>query len=472
MQTGREMTAPRAKILVVDDESSQRKMLRANLSLDGYHVFEADDGSAAIARVSEEFFDLILMDNRMSQVDGIEALREIKKISPGIPVIIITAYASVETAVQALQAGAHDYLTKPLDIEELRIKVQQTLEFWRLKEDNILQKRRIENLFDASRIVGRSHKMKEVLETVAMVAPTEASVLVLGESGTGKELIANALHQGSSRADKRFIKVNCAALPETLLESELFGHEKGAFTGAVGRRPGRFELADGGTIFLDEIGEMSPATQAKLLRVLQEREFEPLGSTKTVKVDIRILAASNRILKDEVKKGTFREDLFYRLNVVPIYLPPLRDRKEDVPLLIEHFLTVYNEKNGRKLQGFHPRALDALMRYAWPGNIRELENVVERAVILTREDYVPFSELPEAIRGGSEDDLSKEVRQGLRSGMTIKEMEHELIIKTLEDNDGNRTRTSRVLGITRRTLQHKLKEYGIDQLSADMHADD
>jgi two-component system response regulator HydG len=472
MQTRREMSNPRAKNLVVDDESSQRKMLKANLSLDGYHVFEADDGSAAIARVSEEFFDLILMDNRMSQVDGIEALKQIKKISPGIPVIIITAYASVETAVQALQAGAHDYLTKPLDIEELRIKVQQTLEFWRLKEDNILQKRRIENLFDASRIVGRSQKMKEVLETVAMVAPTEASVLVLGESGTGKELIANALHQGSSRADKRFIKVNCAALPETLLESELFGHERGAFTGAVGRRPGRFELADGGTIFLDEIGEMTPATQAKLLRVLQEREFEPLGSTKTVKVDIRILAASNRILKDEVKKGTFREDLFYRLNVVPIYLPPLRERKEDVPLLIEHFLTVYNEKNGRKLQGFHPRALDALMRYAWPGNIRELENVVERAVILTREDYVPFSDLPEAIRGASDDDLSKEVREGLRPGMTIKEMEHELIIKTLEDNDGNRTRTSRVLGITRRTLQHKLKEYGIDQLSADMHADD
>jgi two-component system response regulator HydG len=353
------MNALKAKILVVDDEPSQRKMLQANLSLDGYQVFEADDGTSAINRVSEEFFDLILMDNRMSQMDGIDALREIKKISPGIPVIIITAYASVETAVQALQAGAHDYLTKPLDIDELRFKVQQSLEFWRLKEDNILQKRRIENLFDASRIVGRSQRMKDVLETVAMVAPTEASVLILGESGTGKELIANALHQGSTRSDKRFIKVNCAALPETLLESELFGHEKGAFTGAIGRRPGRFELADGGTIFLDEIGEMTLATQAKLLRVLQEREFEPLGSTKTVKVDIRIIAASNKILGEEVKRGTFREDLFYRLNVVPIFLPPLRDRKEDVPLLVEHFLNIYNEKNGRRLHGFHPRALDA-----------------------------------------------------------------------------------------------------------------
>jgi|UniRef100_A0A7C4AR07 two-component system response regulator HydG len=457
----------KAKILVVDDEPSQRKMLKANLSLDGYQVFEAEDGADAIARVSEEFFDLILMDNRMTHVDGIEALKEIKKISPGIPVIIITAFASVETAIQALQAGAHDYLTKPLEIDELRIKVQQTLEFWRLKEDNILQRRRIENLFDASRIVGRSERMKHILETVAMVAPTEASVLILGESGTGKELIANALHQGSNRADKRFIKVNCAALPETLLESELFGHEKGAFTGAVGRRPGRFELADGGTIFLDEIGEMTPATQAKLLRVLQEREFEPLGSTRTVKVNIRIIAASNRILKNEVMKGTFRGDLFYRLNVVSIELPPLRERREDIPLLIEHFLRIYNEKNNRNLKGFHPRALDALMRYSWPGNIRELENVVERSVILTSDEYVPFSELPEAIRGATEDTLMAEARQGIRPGMTIREMERELIIKTLEDNDGNRTRTSRVLGITRRTLQLKLKEYGIDQPGTD-----
>ncbi|MBI5250394.1 MAG: sigma-54-dependent Fis family transcriptional regulator [Desulfomonile tiedjei] len=465
------MMSPKAKILVVDDEPSQRKMLKANLSLEGYQVFEADDGTSAIHRVSEEFFDLILMDNRMSSMDGIDALKEIKNISPGIPVIIITAYASVETAVEALQAGAHDYLTKPLDIEELKIKVQQSLEFWRLKEENILQKRRIENLFDASRIVGRSLKMKEVLETVAMVAPTEATVLVLGESGTGKELIANALHQGSARTDKRFIKVNCAALPETLLESELFGHEKGAFTGAVGRRPGRFELADGGTIFLDEIGEMTLATQAKLLRVLQEREIEPLGSTRTVKVDIRIVTASNRILREEVRRGNFREDLFYRLNVVPITIPPLRERREDIPLLIEHFLNIYNEKNGRHLLGFHPRALDAIMRYSWPGNIRELENVVERAVILSKDDYVPFSDLPEAIRGASGDQLSEQAREGIRPGMTIREMEKELIMKTLEDNDGNRTRAARVLGITRRTLQHKLKEYDLETHSTDASPD-
>ncbi len=452
----------KAKILVVDDELSQRKMLQANLSLEGYQVFEAEDGSVAIERVAEEFFDLILMDNRMSKIDGIEALKEIKKISPGIPVIIITAYASVETAVEALQAGAHDYLLKPLDINELKIKIDKTLEFWRLKEENDFHRRRFENLFDASKIIGRSEIMKKVLETVSMVAPSEASVLILGESGTGKELIANALHQRSGRSDKRFIKVNCAALPETLLESELFGHERGAFTGAVGRRIGRFELADGGTIFLDEIGEMTPATQAKLLRVLQEREFEPLGSNKTVRVDIRIITATNRILNEEVKKGTFREDLFYRLNVVPIILPPLRDRKEDIPLLVEHFLKIYNEKNGRNLQGFHPRALDALMRYSWPGNIRELENIVERAVILTRDDYVTFSELPEPIKSIPDDGLAIQIKDGIRPGMTIREMERELIIKTLEENDGNRTRSSQILGITRRTLQNKLKEYEIE----------
>jgi two-component system response regulator HydG len=463
------MNARQAKILVVDDEPSQRKMLKANLSLDGYQVFEAEDGKDAIERVSDEFYDLILMDNRMSNVDGIEALREIKKISPGIPVIIITAYASVETAIEALQAGAHDYLTKPLDIEELRIKVQQTLEFWRLKEENILQKRRIENLFDASQIVGRSQKMRRVLETVAMVAPTEASVLILGESGTGKELIANALHQGSTRSDKRFIKINCAALPETLLESELFGHERGAFTGAVGRRPGRFELADGGTIFLDEIGEMTPSTQSKLLRVLQEREFEPLGSTKTVKVDIRILSATNKDLKEEVKRGTFREDLFYRLNVVPIQLPPLRERKEDIPLLTEHFLKIYNEKNGRHLKGFHPRALDAMMRYSWPGNIRELENVVERAVILTRDEYVSVPELPESIARAVETPTPSMNSEGIRPGTTIREVEKELILITLEHNDGNRTRSAAELGITRRTLQNKLKEYGLDHHAADSH---
>jgi len=466
------MTAPAAKILVVDDEPSQRQMLKANLSLDSYQVHEADDGSNAIKRVSQEFFDLILMDNRMSQMDGLDALREIKKISPGIPVIIITAHASVETAVEALQAGAHDYLTKPLDMEELRIKIRQTLEFWRLKEENILQRRRLDNLFDASRIVGRSPVMKQILEIVATVAPTEASVLILGESGTGKELIANALHQGSNRADKRYIKVNCAALPETLLESELFGHEKGAFTGAVNRRPGRFELADGGTIFLDEIGEMTLATQAKLLRVLQEREFEPLGSTRTVKVDIRIIAASNKVLKEEVEKGSFREDLFYRLNVVPITLPPLRERKEDIPLLIDHFLKIYNEKNRRDVHGFHPRALDAMMRYTWPGNIRELENVVERAVILARDEYIPLADMDEPVRSAVGDALTEEIRSGIRPGMTIKEMERELILKTLDENESNRSRTARILGITRRTLQHKLKDYGIEHAHADMAEDD
>ncbi len=457
------MAKAKEKILVVDDELSQRQMLKANLSLDGYQVFEAEDGTDAIRRVSEEFFDLILMDNRMSQMDGIEALREIKNISPGIPIIIITAYASVETAVEALQAGAHDYLTKPLDVDELRIKIRQTLEFWRLKHDNLFHRRRLENLFEASKIVGRSPKMKDILETVGMVAPTEATVLILGESGTGKELIANALHQGSTRADKRFIKVNCAVLNENLLESELFGHEKGAFTGATSTKQGKFEFADGGSLFLDEVGDMSLNLQSKVLRVLQEQEFQRVGGNKDIKVDVRIIAATNKMLSEEVKKATFREDLYYRLNVVPIDLPPLRERREDVPLLVDHFLRIYNEKNSRNVQGFHPRALDALMRYSWPGNIRELENVVERTVILTREDYVAFQELPQQIQEASGDTLSEQARDGIRSGMTIKEMERELIISTLEDNDNNRTRSARILGITRRTLQHKLKEYNIDQ---------
>jgi two-component system, NtrC family, response regulator HydG len=347
-------------------------------------------------------------------------------------------------------------------VDELRIKIRRCLEFGRLKEDVILQKRRLENLFDASRIIGRSPRMTRVLETVATVAPTDATVLILGESGTGKELIANAVHQGSNRSDKRFIKVNCAALPETLLESELFGHEKGAFTGAIGRKPGRFELADGGAIFLDEIGEMTLATQTKLLRVLQEREFEPVGSTATIKVNIRIIAATNKNLEEEVKTGRFREDLYYRLNVVPIVLPPLRERKEDIPILVEHFLKIYNEKNGRSVLGFHPRALDALMRYAWPGNIRELENVVERCVILCRDEYVAFSELPEAIAEAEDFQVTQEIRSGLRTGMTLREMEKELILKTLAENDGNRTKSAGILGITRRTLQNKLKEYEIE----------
>jgi two-component system response regulator HydG len=368
------------KILVVDDEESHRIMLRAVLTADGYRVAEAADGTEAVRAVEKEAFDIILLDVRMTNMDGIEALTEIRKISPLVPVLIMTAYASVKTAVEALKAGAFDYMTKPLDIEEVKILIEKALEHYHLRTENLTLKERLGDRFDFSRIICRSGKMKILLDTLAMVAPSDATVLIIGESGTGKEVVANAIHHNSPRAGQPFIKVSCAALPETLLESELFGHEKGAFTGAVSRREGRFQLAHRGTIFLDEVGEMNPAIQTKLLRVLQEKEFEPLGSARTIKVDIRVIAATNKDLTKEVKEGRFREDLYYRLNVVPITMPPLRDRKEDIPPLADHFLSIFREKNRKPLKGISGKAQDLLVRYDWPGNIRELENCIERAV--------------------------------------------------------------------------------------------
>jgi two-component system response regulator HydG len=430
------------KILVVDDEESHRIMLRAVLSADGYAVMEASDGTEALTAVERDAFDLILMDIRMTNMDGIEALTEIRKISPLVPVLIMTAYASVKTAVEALKAGAFDYLTKPLDIEELKILIEKALEHYHLRAENLVLKERLGDRFDFSRIIGRGQKMKSLLETLAMVAPSDATVLLMGESGTGKEVVANAIHHNSPRAEQPFIKVSCAALPETLLESELFGHEKGAFTGAVSRREGRFQLAHRGTLFLDEVGEMSPAIQTKLLRVLQEKEFEPVGGVRTVKVDIRLIAATNLELDKEVKAGRFREDLYYRLNVVPIVLPPLR------------------EKNRKALRGISGKALDLLVRYDWPGNIRELENCIERAVIMAREEVIVPDNFPPQIRM-----LSTEVeRDGfdIPYGTSLDEMERALIVKTLAETGGNRTKTAEILGINRRTLQNKLREYGLN----------
>ncbi|MBI4634388.1 MAG: sigma-54-dependent Fis family transcriptional regulator [Deltaproteobacteria bacterium] len=446
------------RILIVDDEESHRLMLRAVLTEEGYAAAEASDGREAVTAVEKEAFDVILLDIRMTDMNGIEALTEIRKISPLVPVLIMTAYASVQTAVEALKAGAFDYLTKPLDIEELKILIEKALEHYHLREENIALKERLGDRFDFSRIVARSAKMESLLETLSLVAPSDATVLIMGESGTGKELVANAIHQNSPRAGRPFIKVSCAALPETLLESELFGHEKGAFTGAVTRREGRFQLAHGGTIFLDEVGEMSPAVQTKLLRVLQEKEFQPLGSTRTVTVDIRVLAATNRDLEAEVKSGRFREDLYYRLNVVPLVVPPLRERKEDIPPLVEHFLVVYQEKNRKSMKGISGKALDLLMRYEWPGNVRELENCIERAVIMARDEVIIPADFPPAIQKL----LQEGEREGfdLPSGISLAEMEKALIMKTLEETSGNRTRAAELLGINRRTLQNKLKEYG------------
>ena len=448
------------RILVVDDEESHRIMLRAVLSADGYAVAEASDGTEAVRAVGKEAFDLILMDIRMTNMDGIEALTEIRKISPLVPVLIMTAYASVKTAVEALKAGAFDYLTKPLDIEELKILIEKALEHYHLRAENLVLKERLGDRFDFSRIIGRGRKMKSLLETLAMVAPSDATVLLMGESGTGKEVVANAIHQNSPRAGQPFIKVSCAALPETLLESELFGHEKGAFTGAVSRREGRFQLAHRGTLFLDEVGEMSTAIQTKLLRVLQEKEFEPVGGVRTVKVDIRLITATNLELDKEVAAGRFREDLYYRLNVVPIVLPPLRERKEDIPPLADHFLAIYREKNRKFLKGISGKALDLLVRYDWPGNIRELENCIERAVIMAREEAIVPADFPPQIRM-----LSMEgERDGfdIPYGISLDEMERALIVKTLAETGGNRTKTAEVLGINRRTLQNKLRQYGLN----------
>jgi two-component system response regulator HydG len=447
------------KILVVDDDASHRQMLEAVLSAEAYDISQADDGQSAVAAVEERFYDLILMDVRMSNVGGLEALKRIKEISPGIPVVIMTAYASVSTAVEALKSGAYDYITKPLDIEELKVQVKKALHHRRLEEENIHLKERLGDRFHFANIIGRGSAMKKLFETMALAAPTEATVLIVGESGTGKELIANAVHENSPRRARPFIKVNCAALPETLLESELFGHEKGAFTGALARKQGRFHLAHTGSIFLDEIAEMSPATQAKILRVLQEREFEPLGGTQTVKVDTRVITATNKNLAEEIQRGRFRQDLFYRLNVLTLEVPSLRDRREDIPLLADYFLKRYAEKNRRHFKGFSPRAMDALMRHSWHGNVRELENVVERAVIMARGDLITSAEFPDQLRELEEE--AGEVRVELHPGRSLRDVEREMILRTLEETGGNRTHAARILGISRRTLQLKLREYGM-----------
>ncbi len=456
------MSGPARAILVVDDDPSQRVMLRAVLSAEGYQVAEAEDGAAAVARVEAHFYDLILMDVRMAQLDGMTALQTIKGRSPGIPIVLMTAYGTVRHAVEAMKAGAYDYLTKPLDIDELKLTVARGLRHAALEEENARLRALVGHDVDVSAIIGTSAPMRCVFEAIALVAPTEATVLILGESGTGKELVAQAIHANSPRRAAPFITVNCAALSETLLESELFGHERGAFTGATERRFGRFELAHGGTIFLDEIGELTPAAQTKLLRVLQSQEFERVGGSKTLRVDVRVLAATNKDLDAAVRAGHFREDLLYRLRVFPLTVPPLRARPDDIPLLAEHFLKRYAERHRRRLRGLTPRALDLLMRYEWPGNVRELAHSIERAVILARGEHLTPEELPPNLRAisGAPEDLPPQASP-LPVGLTLKEVEREVIRKTLEHTGGNRTKAAEVLGISRATLHNKLKEYGL-----------
>ncbi|MDY0096679.1 MAG: sigma 54-interacting transcriptional regulator, partial [Candidatus Vecturithrix sp.] len=387
----------KAHILVVDDDPNHLKTLQTIVRSWGYQVSVADDGAKAVESVKDRPFALILMDVRMAQMSGIEALRKIKQYNPAIPILIMTAYSSVDSAVEALKAGAYDYLTKPLDFEVLKINLARALEHTGLKAENIVLKSKLSADYELENIIGKSNPMKELVDMMAMIAPSEATVLITGESGTGKELIAKSIHHNSWRKERPMVVINCAALTETLLESELFGHEKGAFTGADNRREGRFMQADKGTIFLDEISETSPAMQAKLLRVIQEREFQRVGGEETLSVDVRILAATNRDLEEDVRQGEFREDLFYRLNVVTLRVPPLRERQDDVPLLAQHFLGKYAEKNRKQVKGISPLAMDMLLKYAWPGNVRELENTIERAVILLPDNHITEKELPSNI---------------------------------------------------------------------------
>jgi DNA-binding NtrC family response regulator len=445
-------------LLIVDDDTAHRTMLKANLAAAGYAILEAEDGDLVLPMLAEHEVDLILLDLKMERMDGLETIRELRGRGRMEPVIVITAFSSVESAVKAMKEGALDYVTKPVDIEALKLTLARALDLAHLKAENQELKQRLGEQFDFGNIIGRSPAMQRVFETLALVAPSDATVLITGESGTGKELIATALHHNSGRKDGPFIKVNCAALHENLLESELFGHERGAFTGAEKRRVGRFELASGGTLFLDEIGDMSPQTQAKILRVLQEGELERLGGNATIRVDVRLVAATHQDLQAMVEKGSFRQDLFFRLSVVPIELPPLRDRPDDIPALAGFFLTRYAKKNKKDLRGFHPQAMLLLSRYAWPGNIRELENTVERAVILCLGEQITPRELPpQMVPEDFQDGQSKSPAVG--TGQTLKDLEREAIRATLKQTGGNKSRCAKLLGIARQTLLNKIKEY-------------
>jgi len=455
----------KSTVLVVDDDSAHRTMLMTLIGGWGYAVSQADDGSTAIEKVKETSFDLVLMDVRMVKISGLEALETIKSYNPAIPVIIMTAYSSIETAVEALKQGAHDYLTKPLDFDKLRLTLERAMEHTRLKEENRLLRESLGKQFDRRNIIGKSSTILTLLETVAQVAPSEAIVLISGESGTGKELIAGALHFNSLRKTGPFVKINCAAITETLLESELFGHEKGAFTGADRRKEGRFSQAHGGTLFLDEVSEMSLMMQVKLLRALQEREFNRVGGETTIQVDVRVIAATNKNLMEQINEGAFREDLYYRLNVVELHVPPLRKRKQDIPLLTRHFLEMFADKNRKAIKGFTPKAMDNLIRYDWPGNVRELMNAVERGVVLARSNYLGVEDFPfmkDSLLQNDQDSANP-AELAVSGDMSLEDVEKAAILNTMEAAGGNKSEAARRLGITRKTLHKKLKAYGVMQ---------
>lgn len=451
----------KATILIVDDDQAHLSMLTTILSGWGYATEGAEDGSEAIELVREKPYDAILMDVRMTNIGGIEALEKIKELNPAIPIIIMTAYSSVDTAVEAMKLGAYDYLTKPLNFDDLKITMGRALEHMALVEENKNLKDRITAEANLDNIIGNSQSMVKLIEMVKTVAPTEATILITGESGTGKELIARAIHANSQRKDGPLITVNCAAITDTLLESELFGHEKGAFTGADKKRDGKFLQAHKGSIFLDEVGEIPLHMQAKLLRAIQEREIQRVGSDKPIHVDVRIIAATNRKLLEDVEAGRFREDLFYRLNVVNLKLPALNERKEDIPLLAKHFLKKFAKANRKNTKGFTPTAMDMILRHNWQGNVRELENVMERAIILSLGDYITERELPPALVVGKEKNSDQYPPSRGLAGMPLEDVEKTAIIQTLHETKGNKSEAAKILQITRTTLNNKIKKYDI-----------
>ncbi len=456
------------RILVADDEQPIREVLSLTLGeQEGYHVETTVDGLTAIEKIRQAFYHIVFVDLRMPGADGLEVLKVLKSVSPDSEAVIITAYGTISTATQALRAGAYDYITKPFHVEEIKLIVEKIIELKLLQQENINLRRRIQEYYGFPNIIGKSRSMQEIFHIIRSVADTETTVLIMGESGTGKELIAKAIHYNSPCHKNPMVTVNCAAIPEELLESELFGHAKGAFTGASSTQIGKFEAAHGGTVFLDEIGDMSPRLQAKILRILEEREFEPLGSTKTIKVDVRILAATNKDLEEEVKRGRFRQDLFYRLHVVPVILPPLRERIDDLPHLIRHFVATYNKKAGTRVGGFSPQAIEELTHYPWHGNVRELENLIEQMLVMYQQGIIGVDELPPRYRT-DQPAASRETATPLWNGdktdlnKVIASVESDLIKEALSRSGGVKSQAAELLSIKRTTLLEKMRKYNIE----------
>ncbi|PID59135.1 Fis family transcriptional regulator [candidate division KSB3 bacterium] len=456
-----------SKILVVDDEQSMRDFLHIMLKKEQYDVGLAEDGQEACRAVDEDIYDLVITDIKMPGMSGLEVLRYVKQVSPETLVLVITAFSSTEDAVSAMKQGALDYLTKPFDIEKIKLTIRNALERKQLREEHEYYKRQYDHQFDVGNIVGESQAIRHIFDMIRRIGPSKSTILVTGESGTGKELIARAIHQNSSRRDAPFVAVSCGAIPENLLESELFGYMKGAFTGAVSNKIGLFELADRGTLFLDEVGELPLLIQVKLLRVLQEKQFKRVGGTKDISVDVRIVAATNRDLDQMVAEKSFRNDLYYRLNVIPIHLPPLREREEDIPLLAQHFLKKYNQEIGRHFTHVTDEALGKLLSYAWPGNIRELENVIERAVALEAEPAIDLAGLPENIRGVIHPFASRipaEIPpEGIDLENIVDEVEKDLLLKALEKTGWVKKHAADLLHLTFRSFRYRLDKFELDE---------